>query len=123
MFDTLVWIAHFRRPDPVLQALLVADQVLAHPLVVLELACGTPPAPRERTLGDLRALQQAVVATADEALALVERQRLDGTGCGAVDVMLLAATLLTPGARLWTHDGELRAVALRVGVAFESKLL
>ncbi len=120
--DTSVWAAHFRRPDPVLQALLVADRILAHPLVVLELACGTSPAPRERTLGDLRALRQAVVATADETLALVEQQRLDDTRCGAIDVMLLAATLLTPGARLWTHDRKFHELALRAGVAFEPTL-
>ncbi len=28
--------------------LLAADQLLCHPLIVLELACGTPPGPRER---------------------------------------------------------------------------
>lgn len=120
--DTSVWVAHFRRPDPVLQALLVADRILGHPLVVLDLACGTPPAPRARTLGDLRALRHAVVATAHETLALVEQHRLHDTGCGAVDVMMLAATLLAPGARLWTHDRKLHALALRVGVAFEPEL-
>ena len=41
-------------------SLLATDQILCHPLVVLELACGTPPTPRERTIGDLKKLQQAV---------------------------------------------------------------
>ncbi len=30
--------------------------------------------------------------------------RLDGTGCGAIDGMLLAATLLTPGVRRWRQS-------------------
>jgi hypothetical protein len=69
---------------------------------VLELACGTPPAPRERTLGDLRRLRQSVIATPDETLALVTRERLHESGCGTVDVLLLASVLLTADAQLWT---------------------
>ena len=57
--DTSVWVEHFRRANPDLQSLVATDQVLCHPLIVIELACGTPPAPRERTLGDLKKLQQA----------------------------------------------------------------
>jgi hypothetical protein len=43
---------------------------------------------------------QATVASFDETLALVEREQLHDQGCGAVDMGLLAAVLLTPGARL-----------------------
>lgn len=116
--DTSVWVAHFRRPDPLLQSLLATDQILCHPFVVLELACGTPPAPRERTIGDLRKLQQAVVATADETLVLIERAQLHDSGCGAIDMALLASVLLTPDALLWTLDKKLGALAARLGVAF-----
>lgn len=116
--DTSVWVRHFRRADSVLQSLVSTDRVLTHPLIVLEVACGTPPAPRERTLSDLMSLQQAVVATSDETLALIERERLFDSGCGAVDMLLLASTLLTPTALLWTDDRNLHALALRLGVAF-----
>lgn len=116
--DTSVWINHFRRADPDLQGLLSADRVLLHPLVLVELACGTPPRPRERTLSDLEGLRRPTVATWQEVLALIERQRLFDTGCGAVDTMLLASTLLTPGAVLWTADRSLAAQAQRLGVAF-----
>ena len=116
--DTSVWVRHFRRADPVLQSLVSADRILTHPLIVLELACGTPPAPRHRTLLDLRALQQAVVATTDETLSLIEKEHLYETGCGAVDMMLLSSTLLTSTALLWTDDRKLNALALRLGVAF-----
>ena len=116
--DTSVWVSHFRHAEPTLQALLATDQVLCHPLVVLELACGTPPAPRERTLGDLRKLRQPVIASHDETLALVTRERLYDSGCGAVDVLLLASVLLTADAQLWTSDRKLAALATRMGASF-----
>ena len=101
-----------------LQSLLENDQVLCHPLIVLELACGTPPAPRARTLSELRALRQSVVATTDEVMALIERHRFHGSGCGAVDMALLASTRLTAGAMLWTRDARLGELASRLDIAF-----
>ena len=118
--DTSVWVAHFRSANPVLQSLVAMDQVLCHPLIVLELACGTPPIPRERTLGDLKKLQQAVVATTDEILALIEREQFHDSGCGAVDMALLASVLLTPGTLLWTLDKNLDALAARLSVVFSA---
>jgi predicted nucleic acid-binding protein len=118
LVDSSVWVAHFRKSDRVLQSLLVTDQVLCHPLIVLELACGTPPAPRERTLGDLKKLRQSVIATSEEALELIEREQLQGLGCGAVDVSLLASVLLTPDSLLWTVDKNLDALSARLGLAF-----
>lgn len=118
--DTSVWVAHFRRAKPALQSLLANGQVLCHPLIVIELACGTPPVPRERTIGDLKKLQQAVVATSDETLALIDEEQLHDSGCGAIDMALLASARLTPGARLWTLDKNLDALASRLGVAFDT---
>jgi predicted nucleic acid-binding protein len=119
LVDTSRWIQHFRRANPVLQSLLAADRVLCHPLIVLELACGTPPAPRARTLDDLSMLRQAVVATTAETLTLVEKKRLHDSGCGAIDLSLLASVLMTPVARLWTTDRRLEALALRLGVEYK----
>ena len=119
--DTSVWVDHFRRADPKLQSLMRMDQVLCHPLIVIELACGTPPAPRARSLGDLKTLQQGVVATTDEILDLIERKSLYDSGCGAVDIALLASVLLTPKALLWTVDKKLDALAKRLGVAFSAR--
>ena len=121
--DTSVWVAHFRNANPVLQSLVAMDQLLCHPLIVLELACGTPPAPRERTLGDLQKLQQAVVATTEETLALIERKQFHDSGCGAIDMALLASVLLTPDTLLWTTDKNLEALAARLEVAFSSASL
>jgi predicted nucleic acid-binding protein len=119
LVDTSVWVGHFRRANPELGSLLENDRVLCHPLIVLELACGTPPAPRERTLSDLRMLRQAKVATTEEVLSLIETESLYDNVCGAVDIALLASVLMTPNARLWTADRNLQALAARLGVVFE----
>ena len=117
--DTSVWVAHFRKPNRVLQTLLSADQVLCHPMVLIEIACGTPPAPRERTLTDLRQLRFAAVANTDETLALIEREQLQHSGCGAIDLLLLGSVLLTSDAVLWTLDKELRALAARFDILLD----
>jgi predicted nucleic acid-binding protein len=119
LVDTSVWVDHFRRRDEALLALLFRDEVLTHPLVVGELACGTPPAPRERTLRDLERLRPAQQATWSETRALIERERLWGLGCGLIDVALLASAMMTPGARLWTRDRRLDALARRFDVAHD----
>ena len=120
--DSSVWVAHFRKSNGLLQSLLATDQVLCHPLIVLELACGTPPAPRERTLGDLKKLQQAVIATTTETLELIETEQLQDLGRGAVDMSLLASVLLTPDTLLWTVDKHLDDLATRMNVAFRGAL-
>lgn len=116
--DTSVWVEHFRRANPVLQSLVATDQLLGHPLIVLEIACGTPPMPREQTLGNLKKLRQAVIATADDILGLIEKERFYVSGCGGIDVALLASVLLTPDALLWTADKNLDALAVRMGIAY-----
>lgn len=98
--------------------LLVSDSVLMHPMIVLELACGTPPAPRGRTLDSLASLRKAEQATHHEVLALIEREQLYGLGCGLVDVTLLASARMTPGALLWTLDRRLANLADRLGILY-----
>jgi len=122
LVDSSIWVAHFRKPNRVLQSLLTADRVLCHPLIVIEIACGTPPAPRERTLGDLKKLQQSVIATTEETLALIEREQFQHSGYGAVDMALLASVRLTPDAVLWTIDKKLDALAARSDVAFSGTI-
>ncbi|UTV59910.1 type II toxin-antitoxin system VapC family toxin [Burkholderia arboris] len=118
LVDTSVWVEHFRRPLPALIQLLRIDNVLTHPLVILELTCGTPPEPRARTLGDLALLRQTRLATSGEVADWIERERLYGRGCGAVDCTLLASVLLTPSTRLWTRDRRLTQLAEQFGVHY-----
>ncbi len=47
---------------------------------------------------------------------MVDRDRLYGLGCGFVDLTLLHATRITPGATLWTLDKPLNFLAERFGV-------
>ncbi|GHB94900.1 type II toxin-antitoxin system VapC family toxin [Thermomonas carbonis] len=117
LVDTSVWVDHFRNGQPALAQLLALDVVLIHPWVLAELACGTPPAPRRRTLDDIARLRPAVQASQAELLDFIEREKLHGLGCGMVDVALLASTLLTPRTRLWTLDKRLAVLADRYGVA------
>ncbi len=117
LVDTSVWVAHFRERSVPLVELLQRDAVMAHPMVVGELACGTPPS-RAQTLADLQRLQSAQQASLREVITLVERERLFGLGCGLVDLTLLASTLITPGASLWTLDKRLASLAERFAIAY-----
>lgn len=116
LVDTSVWVDHFRHGNDTLIGLLDRDLVLVHPLIIGELACGTPPR-RAQTLTDLASLQSARQASAAEVLAFIDREHLFGLGCGIVDMHLLASTLITQGARLWTLDKRLDVLAERFGVA------
>lgn len=78
LVDTSVWVAHFRERNAPLVELLLMDAVLMHPLVLGELACGTPPS-RTQTLAHLKRLQPAAVASSDQVLAFIERERLQVT--------------------------------------------
>jgi predicted nucleic acid-binding protein len=51
------------------------------------------------------------VAGHEEALGFIERHRLAGRGVGYVDIHLLASSALA-GAKLWTRDKRLAAVAV-----------
>jgi len=116
LVDTSVWVAHLRSGEPALAQRLNASEVLSHPLVIGELAMGNLRS-RAELLGVLRNLPQATVATDDEVLAFIEREALHGLGIGYLDAHLLAATRLTPDARLWTFDRRLAEVAGRMGLA------
>jgi predicted nucleic acid-binding protein len=120
LIDTSLWVAHFRQRNATLVDLIVLDQALTHPMVVAELACGTPPAPRQRTLADIALLQGAQQASLEEVMVMVEQDELFGLGCGLVDLVLLASTRITPGARLWTLDKRLADLAQRFGVAYQT---
>jgi len=121
LVDTSVWVAHFRKRDAALVNLLQADRVLMHPMVLGELACGTP-SKRQQTLANLALLQQTQTASLQEVVNFVEQEKLFGLGCGLVDMVLLASILITPGAQLWSLDKRLTALAERFGVGYQSSV-
>jgi predicted nucleic acid-binding protein len=114
LVDTSVWIHHLRSGHPTLSRLLDSGVVLCHPWVIGEIALGHL-SQRVEVVGLLKSLAQATVASTEEVLTLVGSHELFGHGIGYVDVQLLAATLLTPDARLWTNDRALQAAASRLG--------
>lgn len=122
LVDTSVWVDHFRRGNESLVDLLAVDMARSHPMVVAELACGTPPAPRARTLADVATLPLVRQSSLEEVRKLVEREQLYGRGCGLVDLILLTSTLLTPGCHLWTLDKRLLQLAIRFAVGHTSAL-
>lgn len=117
LVDTSVWIDHLRRNNPALVAMLDAGQVLMHPFVLGEIACGTL-AHRAEVLALLGQLPAAPVATESEALGYLERHGLMGRGIGYIDVHLLAATALTGDAALWTTDKRLAKTAADLHLAW-----
>jgi len=116
LVDTSVWIDHLHSGDPELAALLQDCHVLAHPWVTGELALGHL-SRRSEILGLLHNLPQAMASTDVEVLTLIDNHQLFGLGIGYVDAHLLAATMLTTGARLWTRDKRLAAAAAQRGLA------
>ena len=108
--DTSVWIDHFRTNQAGLAALLDDAQVLVHPFIIGELACGNLRA-RAELLSLLQQLPHAPQASQEEVLLFIERHALMGRGIGYVDAHLLAATALAEEARLWTRDRRLKRVA------------
>ena len=114
--DTSVWVDHLRSGVPALAAALDACEVLMHPFVLGELACGNLKN-RAEVLHLLRELPVVPIATDAEALAFIEHRALMGQGIGYIDVHLLAAAALAGTARLWTHDRRLAEIAARLKLA------
>lgn len=119
LVDTSIWIDHLRIGVPELASRLYHGQVLGHAWVTGEVATGTL-SRRGEVLGLLDNLPQARSATDAEVLTLIETRHLHGLGIGYVDAHLLAATVLTEGARLWTRDRRLAAVAADLGLTFSA---
>lgn len=116
LVDTSIWIDHLRSPHIELRRHLEAAEVVLHPAVLGEIVLGRI-ADRSGLRRDLALLPRPAVATDAEVLDMVDRHDLSGSGIGWVDAHLLASTLITAGARLWTRDRRLDAVATRLGVA------
>ena len=119
LIDTSVWIDHLQKGVPALSIALEGAEVLTHPFIIGELACGEIKA-RSEVLRLLSALPASVMAGDEEVLSFIERHRLMGRGIGYVDVHLLASVMLTEGAQLWTRDKRLFAIATELRIAFEN---
>jgi len=110
LVDTSVWIDHLRTGDAQLADSLQNSQILTHPFVIGELACGNLHN-RKEVLKLLDDLPKAPVASNEEILQFIESNRLMGRGVGFIDVHLLASTRLADEVLIWTHDKRLQKVA------------
>ena len=117
LVDTSVWVEHLRHGLPRLATLLQEGEVMIHPWVIGELACGNL-RNRQQVLDLLQGLPMATVASDAEVLLLIGRDRLMGRGIGYVDAHLLASARLSH-CRLWTQDRRLAAVALEQGLTMQ----
>jgi predicted nucleic acid-binding protein len=115
--DTSIWIDHFRSGDAGLAQRLDRGRILIHPWIIGELALGLLQN-RTALLTTLADLPTALTASDTEVLGLIERHTL--AGIVYIDAHLLASTLLTPDAALWTRDRRLHAAAQRLGRATPS---
>jgi predicted nucleic acid-binding protein len=116
LVDTSIWIDHLRQSDAHLVTALQTGQVLVHPFIVGELACGNL-GNRQAVLSLLRAMPQAPVASDDEVLLYIETQKLMGRGIGYLGTHLLASAALA-GASLWTRDKRLAKFAQGLALAY-----
>ena len=116
LVDTSVWIEHLRKRNRTLIALLEQEEVLLHPFVLGELACGNLGNRRE-IIALLHALPVITKADDDEILFFVDRHGLMGRGVGLIDMHILASCKLE-GAKLWTRDKRLRVMASDMELEF-----
>ena len=117
--DTSVWIDFLRGSGSEsgleMQSLLAEARIVMHPFVVAEVALGSLHN-RQQTFTLMESLWQVKSAELGEVRQMIEAHRLYSRGLGLIDVHLLASCLLTPGARLWTRDAELRKAAQSLGI-------
>jgi hypothetical protein len=116
LVDTSIWIDHLRKSDAALIQLLDAQQVLMHPYIIGELACGSLN-PRADVLNLLSMLPSARLADTHEVLYFIEANQFYGRGIGYVDAHLLSSVALERSATLWTRDKRLFQLAQTIGLA------
>jgi len=116
LVDTSVWVSHLRYGNAGLEKLLNAGEVVCHPFIVGELACGNLKN-RHEILAHLQSLPMAVAADHEEVLKFIENHQLMGKGLGYIDVHLIAAALLT-NVPLWTFDKTLDKIGKRIGINY-----
>jgi hypothetical protein len=116
LVDTSVWIDHFHRASPRLQALLQGGQAWTHTVVIGELAAGRLQQ-RNEILLHLQKLPRGDEIDLGEGLHLLEGHKLFGRGLSWSDVQLLA-TASIDGLGLWTRDRALGTAARELGLVY-----
>ncbi len=117
LVDTSVWISHLRDGNSELENLLINAEVICHPFIVGELACGNI---RNRTeiLSLLHNLPIVDVIDHSEILFFIENNQLMGKGLGLIDIHLLASAILADS-QLWTMDNNLEKLSSKLMVSYK----
>ena len=118
LVDTSVWVHHLRSTNAQLVSLLNNAEVMIHPFVIGELACGNLKN-RDEILTLLHSLPSVSQANDDEILFFIEKNNLMGKGVGLIDIHLLSSSKLED-IPLWTTDKRLGKVADRLDLAYVS---
>ncbi|MBW1903032.1 MAG: type II toxin-antitoxin system VapC family toxin [Deltaproteobacteria bacterium] len=116
LVDTSIWVAHLRQGSRQLEKLLMDAEVMCHPFIIGELACGNLQN-RNEIISLLQSLPITLTIEFDEFLFFMYRNQLMGKGVAFVDVHLLASAQLT-GVPLWTADKRLKSAADQLELSF-----
>ncbi len=116
LVDTSIWVTHLRQGSRQLENLLMDAEVMCHPFIIGELACGNLKN-RNEIISLLHSLPMAQTIEFDEFLFFIDQNYLMGKGVGFVDVHLLASAQLT-GVSLWTADKRLKSAADQLELTF-----
>lgn len=116
LVDTSVWVSHLRDGNMGLGKLLSDGEVVSHPFIVGELACGNL-RNRHEILICLQSLPMTILAEDEEVLKFIENHQLMGKGLGYIDVHLIASAVLA-GVPLWTLDKTLDKFTKKVGINY-----
>jgi hypothetical protein len=117
LVDTSIWVEHLRKGNRQLERLLTDAQVLCHPFIIGELACGNINN-RKEILSLLSSLPLAPVLEFDEFLFFIDENQLMGIGIGFVNVHILASSKLA-GTLLWTADKKLNSAAIKLALNYK----
>ena len=117
LVDTSIWVAHLRQGLRRFENLLMDAEVICHPFIIGELACGNLKN-RNEIISLLQSLPIAPMIEFEEFLFFLDRNHLMGKGIGFVDVHLLASAQLA-GMPLWTADKKLKSAADQLKLAFK----
>ena len=115
--DTSIWVTHLRQGNRQLEKLLIDAEVMCHPFIIGELACGNLKN-RNEIISLLQSLPMASTIEFEELLFFIDRNHLMGKGVGLVDVHLLASAQLS-GVPLWTADKRLKSAADQLALTFK----
>lgn len=119
LVDTSIWVYHLSQGNIHLEKLLFDAEVMCHPFIIGELACGDLKN-RVEIISLLHSLPMALTVGFDEFLLFIDQHKLMGTGIGFVDVHLLASAKLT-GVPLWTADRKLKSATDELELTFSKR--